>query len=33
MIKKSMVREYLKYIIPTMLTFTVAGVYSIVDRI
>ena len=33
MIKKSMVREYLKYIIPTMLTFTLAGVYSIVDGI
>ena len=33
MITKSMVREYLKYILPTMLTFTLAGVYSIVDGI
>lgn len=33
MIKKNMVREYLKYILPTMLTFTLASVYSIVDGI
>ena len=33
MIKRSMVREYLKYIVPTMLTFTLAGVYGIVDGI
>ena len=33
MIKKTMVREYLKYIVPTMLTFTLASVYSIVDGV
>lgn len=33
MITKSMVREYLKYIVPTMLTFTLASVYSIVDGV
>lgn len=33
MITKSMLREYLKYIIPTMLTFTLAGFYSIVDGV
>lgn len=33
MIKKSMLREYLKYVIPTMITFTLAGFYSIVDGI
>lgn len=33
MITKSMVREYLKYIVPTMLTFTLTSVYSIVDGV
>lgn len=33
MITKSMVREYLKYIVPTMLTFTLVSVYSIVDGV
>lgn len=33
MIKRSMLKEYLKYIIPTMITFTLAGVYSIIDGI
>lgn len=33
MITKSMIKEYLKYIIPTMITFTLAGVYSIVDGV
>ena len=33
MITRSMVPEYLKYILPTMLTFTLAGIYSIVDGI
>lgn len=33
MITKSMVREYLKYIVPTMLTFTLASMYSIVDGV
>ena len=33
MITRSMVREYLKYIVPTMLTFTLASVYSIVDGV
>ena len=28
-----MIPEYLKYILPTMLTFTLAGIYSIVDGI
>ena len=31
MIKRSMLKEYLRYILPTMLTFTLASVYSIVD--
>ena len=31
MIKKNMLKEYLRYILPTMLTFTLASVYSIVD--
>lgn len=33
MITKSMLREYLKYVIPTVLTFTLAGFYDIVDGI
>ena len=33
MITKDMVREYLKYIVPTMITFTLASVYSIVDGV
>ena len=33
MITKDMLREYLKYIVPTMLTFTLISVYSIVDGI
>ena len=33
MITRSMLKEYLKYIVPTMLTFTLAGVYSIVDGV
>lgn len=33
MITRSMLREYLKYIVPTMLTFTLASVYSIVDGV
>ncbi len=33
MITKDMIKEYLKYIIPTMLTFTLASVYSIVDGV
>lgn len=33
MIKRGMLKEYLKYIVPTMLTFTLASVYSIVDGI
>lgn len=33
MISKAMAREYFKYIIPTMLTFTLASLYSIVDGI
>lgn len=33
MITKNMLREYLKYIVPTMLTFTLASVYSIVDGV
>ncbi len=31
MITKNMLKEYLRYIVPTMLTFTLASVYSIVD--
>ena len=31
MIKKNMLKEYLRYILPTLLTFTLASVYSIVD--
>ena len=30
---KRQVREYLKYIVPTMLTFTLASMYSIVDGV
>lgn len=33
MITRSMIREYLRYIIPTMLTFTLTSIYSIVDGI
>ena len=33
MITKGMLKEYLKYIVPTMLTFTLASVYSIVDGV
>lgn len=33
MITKSMIKEYLKYIIPTMITFTLGGVYSIIDGV
>ena len=33
MITKGMLREYLKYIVPTMITFTLGGVYSIVDGV
>lgn len=33
MITRSMVPEYLKYILPTTLTFTLAGVYGIIDGI
>lgn len=33
MITRKMIPEYLKYILPTMLTFTLAGIYSIVDGI
>lgn len=33
MIKTSMVKEYLKYILPSMLAFTLLGVYSIVDGV
>lgn len=33
MIKRSMLKEYLKYVIPTMLTFTLTCVYSIIDGI
>lgn len=32
-ITRKMIPEYLKYILPTMLTFTLAGIYSIVDGI
>lgn len=31
MIKKHMFKEYLRYILPTMLTFTLASIYGIVD--
>lgn len=33
MITKGMAKDYVKYIIPTMITFTLAGVYSIVDGV
>lgn len=33
MIKSSMVKEYLRYILPSMLAFTLAGIYSIVDGV
>ena len=33
MIKRSMLKEYLRYILLTMLTFTLASVYSIVDGV
>ena len=33
MIKRSMLKEYLKYVIPTMLTFTLTCIYSIIDGI
>ena len=33
MITRSMIPEYLKYILPTTLTFTLAGVYGIIDGI
>lgn len=33
LIKRDLAREYLKYIVPTMLTFTLVSVYSIVDGI
>lgn len=33
MITRSMIKEYLKYIVPTMLTFTLASIYSIVDGV
>lgn len=33
MITRAMLKEYLKYIVPTMLTFTLASVYSIVDGV
>lgn len=33
MITKSMIREYLKFILPTMLTFTLTSIYSIVDGV
>lgn len=33
MITRKMIPEYLKYILPTMLTFTLGGIYSIVDGI
>ncbi|MEG0376138.1 MAG: MATE family efflux transporter [Raoultibacter sp.] len=33
MITRSMLKEYLKYIVPTMLTFTLASIYSIVDGV
>ena len=32
-IKRGLVREYLKYIVPTMLTFTLVSIYSIVDGV
>ena len=28
-----MVPEYLKYILPTMLTFTMAGIYGVIDGV
>ncbi len=33
LIKQDLVREYLKYIVPTMLTFTLVSIYSIVDGV
>ena len=33
MITRSMVPEYLKYILPTMLTFTMAGIYGVIDGV
>lgn len=33
MITKGMLKEYLKYIVPTMITFTLGGVYSIIDGV
>lgn len=33
MITKGMFKEYLKYIVPTMITFTLSGVYSIIDGV
>ena len=33
MITRSMVSEYLKYILPTMLTFTMAGIYGVIDGV
>ena len=33
MITRGMLKEYLKYIIPTMITFTLGGVYSIIDGV
>lgn len=33
MIKRNMLKEYLRYIVPAMLTFTLASVYSIVDGV
>lgn len=33
MIPRSMIAQYLKYVLPTMVTFTLTGIYSIVDGI
>ena len=33
MITRGMLKEYLKYIVPTMITFTLGGVYSIIDGV
>ena len=33
MITRGMLKEYLKYIVPTMITFTLVGVYSIIDGV
>lgn len=33
MIPRSLIPKYLKYVVPTMLTFTLTGIYSIVDGI